>query len=127
MTELAQICEREGWYTGDYSEISDNFFDNSVLNFTDEHKEQIVCLQRIFAFCVETQTMPEIKDLNYNNLPKFIHTIPCERSATGGCLLMRYEIRQKLKPASPITGIQLSAPAERKLYSLPWIRPKRSW
>jgi hypothetical protein len=44
-----------------------------VLNFTDEHKEQIVCLQRIFAFCVETQTMPEVKDLNYNNLPKFIH------------------------------------------------------
>lgn len=73
MTELAQICEREGWYTGNYSEISDNFFDNSVLNFTDEHKEQIVCLQRIFAFCVETQTMPEVKDLNYNNLPKFIH------------------------------------------------------
>lgn len=73
MTELAQICEREGWYTGDYSEISDNFFDNSVLTFTDEHKEQIVCLQRVFAFCVETQTMPEVKDLTYATLPKFIH------------------------------------------------------
>jgi anaerobic magnesium-protoporphyrin IX monomethyl ester cyclase len=73
MTELAQICEREGWYTGDYSEISDNFFDNSVLSFTDEHKEQIVCLQRVFAFCVETQTMPEVKDLTYATLPKFIH------------------------------------------------------
>jgi histone acetyltransferase (RNA polymerase elongator complex component) len=73
MTELAILCEQKGWYTGDYSEIHDNFFDGSLLNFTEEHKEQIVCLQRIFAFCVEMQVMPAIKDLTYTNLPKFIH------------------------------------------------------
>lgn len=73
-TGLAEICEREGYYTGDYSEIGDNFFDKSVLNFTDEHKEQIEVLQRIFAFCVEMQVMPTVEDLSWKRLPKFIHT-----------------------------------------------------
>ena len=73
MTELAQYCEKEGIYTGDYSELGDNFFDKSVLNFTELHKEQIACLQRIFAFCVEMQVMPEVDDLAWDRLPKFIH------------------------------------------------------
>ena len=72
-TELAIMCEKEGYYTGDYSEIKDNFFEGSVLNFTDEHKEQIACLQRMFDFCVEMQAMPDIKDLTWKSFPKFIH------------------------------------------------------
>jgi radical SAM superfamily enzyme YgiQ (UPF0313 family) len=71
--ELSKMCERTGLYTGDYSEIGDNFFDKSVLNLTDEHKEQLACLQKIFAFCVETQTMPEISDLTTEMLPRFIN------------------------------------------------------
>ncbi len=74
-TGLAEICEREGYYTGDYGEIGDNFFDKSVLNFTDEHKEQIEVLQKIFAFCCEMQVMPKIEDLSWERLPKFIHTV----------------------------------------------------
>jgi radical SAM superfamily enzyme YgiQ (UPF0313 family) len=73
-TELAIYCEKEGIYLGDYSEIGDNFFDKSVLNIDDEHKEQVACLQRIFAFCVEMQVMPKVEDLNWERLPKFIHT-----------------------------------------------------
>lgn len=72
-TPLANYCEKEGIYNGDYSEISDNFFDKSVLNLTDEHKEQVACLQRIFAFCVEMQVMPTVEDLTWERLPKFIH------------------------------------------------------
>ena len=72
-TELGDWCKKEGLYLGDYSEISDSFFDKSVLNIPEEHKEQIVCLQRIFAFCVEMQIMPEIRDLTYETLPMFIH------------------------------------------------------
>jgi len=75
MTDLAIICEQEGYYTGDYSEIGDNFFDESVLNFPPKQKEQIACLQRIFAFCVEMQVMPQISDLTWERLPKFIHNI----------------------------------------------------
>lgn len=72
-TELAKYCEKEGIYTGNYSEIGDNFFDKSVLNLTELHKEQVACLQRIFAFCVEMQVMPTVEDLAWERLPKFIH------------------------------------------------------
>ena len=72
-TPLAKYCEKEGLYTGNYSEIGDTFFDKSVLNFDDVHKEQIACLQRIFAFCVEMQVMPTVEDLTWERLPKFIH------------------------------------------------------
>jgi anaerobic magnesium-protoporphyrin IX monomethyl ester cyclase len=72
-TALGDWCKKEGLYSGDYSEISDSFFDKSVLNITEEHKEQVVCLQRIFAFCTEMQVMPKISDLTYKELPMFIH------------------------------------------------------
>jgi anaerobic magnesium-protoporphyrin IX monomethyl ester cyclase len=72
-TALADYCEKERLYGGDYSEIADNFFEGSVLNLTDEHKEQVACLQRIFAFAVEMQVMPTIADLTWKRLPKFVH------------------------------------------------------
>jgi anaerobic magnesium-protoporphyrin IX monomethyl ester cyclase len=72
-TMLGDKCKKNGWYLGDYSEISDSFFDTSVLEFTPEHKEQIECLQRIFAFSVEMQVLPSVKDLTYRTMPKFIH------------------------------------------------------
>jgi anaerobic magnesium-protoporphyrin IX monomethyl ester cyclase len=72
-TELGEWCKKEGYYTGDYSEISDSFFDKSVLNITEEHKERVVCLQRVFAFCTEMQVMPKISDLTYEAIPMFIH------------------------------------------------------
>jgi len=72
-TPLADFCEKEGYSDGDYSKIGDNFFDESVLNLTDEHKMQVACLQRIFAFAVEMQVMPEISDLTWERLPKFVH------------------------------------------------------
>jgi len=44
-----------------------------VLEFDDKQKEQIYCLQKIFALCVEIQVMPELEDLTRESLPKFIH------------------------------------------------------
>jgi radical SAM superfamily enzyme YgiQ (UPF0313 family) len=72
-TELAKYCEKEKIYTGDYSEIGDNFFDKSVLNISDKQKEQVAVLQRVFAFCVEMQVMPKVEDLSWERLPKFVH------------------------------------------------------
>jgi len=74
-TELANLCVKEGYYKGDFSEIGDNFFDKSVLEITEEHKEQVAVLQRIFAFCVEMQVMPKIEDLTWERLPKFVHEV----------------------------------------------------
>jgi anaerobic magnesium-protoporphyrin IX monomethyl ester cyclase len=74
-TELGDYCLKEGIYTGDYSELSDSFFEKSVLNFTEEHKEQLVCLQRSFALCVEAQYLPAVNELTYENFPKLVHKI----------------------------------------------------
>ncbi len=74
-TELANLCVEKGWYKGDFSEIGDNFFDQSVLDISEEHKEQVACLQRIFAFCTEMQVMPEVRDLTWERLPKFVHEV----------------------------------------------------
>jgi radical SAM superfamily enzyme YgiQ (UPF0313 family) len=74
-TELGDQCRKDGSYTGDFSEISDSFFDESVLNFSDEYKEQLVCLQRVFALCTEVGYLPEVKELTYENFPKLIHKI----------------------------------------------------
>ena len=74
-TKLGDYCKEHGWYSGDYSDLADNFFDKTVLNFPEEYKEQIVCLQRIFALCAETQYLPNAKELTFENFPKLIHKI----------------------------------------------------
>lgn len=74
-TELGERCKAEGWYSGDYSEITDCFFDTSVLNFTPEYIEQLECLQKIFALCVETEAMPEVSELTREQFPKLVHRI----------------------------------------------------
>jgi radical SAM superfamily enzyme YgiQ (UPF0313 family) len=74
-TELGDRCKKEGWYTGDYSEISDSFFDTSVLNFSPGYIEQLEVLQKVFALAVETETMPEIKELTHQGFPKLVHRL----------------------------------------------------
>lgn len=72
-TDLGDRCKEEGWYTGDYSDITDCFFDKSILNFDEQYKEQTYVLQKIFALAVESQTMPRIEELTVANMPQFIH------------------------------------------------------
>jgi anaerobic magnesium-protoporphyrin IX monomethyl ester cyclase len=74
-TDLGDMCKTTGLYSGDYSEISDSFFDTSYLNFEPEHKEQLEILQKVFALCVEMEYLPNEKELTYANLPKLIHKI----------------------------------------------------
>lgn len=74
-TVLGDMCKAEGWYKGDYSEISDSFFDKSVLEFDDLHKEQVVALQRVFALCVEHQYLPQIDELRIANIGNLTHKI----------------------------------------------------
>jgi radical SAM superfamily enzyme YgiQ (UPF0313 family) len=74
-TKLGDWCKEKGYYKGNYENITDSFFDKSVLEFSEKHKEQVYCLQKIFAFCVEMKTMPDLKDLTVENLPKLIHKV----------------------------------------------------
>jgi len=72
-TVLGDMCKAEGWYKGDYSDITDSFFDQSVLEFDADYKEQTYVLQKVFALCVETGYMPKVDELRIPNLPKLIH------------------------------------------------------
>lgn len=72
-TALGDECKDRGWYDGDYSDITDCFFDKSVLKFSEEYKEQTFVLQKIFALAVEAQLMPKIEELNTATMPDFIH------------------------------------------------------
>lgn len=74
-TRLGDQCISEGWYKGDYSDISDSFFDTSYLQIDSLYKEQLEILQKIFAFCVSYKYLPIPDELTYKNLPKLIHKI----------------------------------------------------
>lgn len=74
-TELGNYCKNTGLYSGDYSDISDSFFDTTVLNFTELYKEQVEVLQKIFALCVMCNYLPKETELTYKEFPKLIHKI----------------------------------------------------
>jgi radical SAM superfamily enzyme YgiQ (UPF0313 family) len=74
-TELGDMCKTKGIYKGDYSEITDCFFDGSVLEFDPLYKEQLQCLQKIFALSVETGVMPHVKELTHANFQNLVHRI----------------------------------------------------
>jgi radical SAM superfamily enzyme YgiQ (UPF0313 family) len=52
-TKLGEFCKKEGFYTGDFNDIGNNFFDSSRLNFSQEYKNQLSNLQKLFAVAVE--------------------------------------------------------------------------
>lgn len=72
-TVLGDRCKQEGWYTGDYSEITPSFFDTSWLNISPEYKEQLEVLQKIFALCVEAEYVPYVHELTKSNLPRLVY------------------------------------------------------
>jgi radical SAM superfamily enzyme YgiQ (UPF0313 family) len=74
-TDLGEQCVKEGYFDGDYSKISDSFFDASILNFSDKRKEQTYYLQKVFALAVETQCMPEVSELTQERFPGLVHRL----------------------------------------------------
>jgi len=52
-TQLGELCKTKGYYAGDFSDLGDNFFDSSKLNFSQEYKNQLSNLQKLFAVAVE--------------------------------------------------------------------------
>ena len=52
-TKLGEFCKKEGFYTGDFHDLENNFFDSSKLNFSKNYKNQLANLQKLFATAVE--------------------------------------------------------------------------
>ena len=52
-TELGELCKTKGYYKGDFSDLGDNFFDSSKLDFPEKYRNQLSNLQKLFAVAVE--------------------------------------------------------------------------
>jgi len=52
-TSLGEFSRREGIYKGDFNDLRPSFFDSSSLNFTEDYKNQLANLQKLFAIFVE--------------------------------------------------------------------------
>jgi radical SAM superfamily enzyme YgiQ (UPF0313 family) len=74
-TVLGDLCKEKGWYKGNYENITDSFFAESVLEFPKEQKEQQYILWSVFDLCVRYGYLPKPEELTYKALPKLIHTI----------------------------------------------------
>lgn len=73
------MCVKEGWFDGDYSRISDSFFDKSVLNFPELYTEQTYYLQKCFDLCVQAQYLPKPGELTADEFPGLVHRIGRKR------------------------------------------------
>jgi radical SAM superfamily enzyme YgiQ (UPF0313 family) len=54
-TRLGQRCVDDSLYTGDFSDLADNFFDGSPLNIP--HRNELANLQKLFAYAVANPEM----------------------------------------------------------------------
>ena len=50
-TELGEYCVSNNLYVGNNEDVADSFFKNTVLNYPEDRKREIVELQKIFALC----------------------------------------------------------------------------
>lgn len=67
-TELGERCVKTLLYTGDFSDLNNNFFDYSVLNI--KNKNEIAVLQKLFAIAVKNP------DLYYSGILESMLKLP---------------------------------------------------
>jgi len=74
-TKLGEFCREQEYYTGDYSDLSSNFFEASKLNYPEKYKNQLSHLQKLFAIFVE---YPELHRLGLSqamiDIPNTVET-----------------------------------------------------
>jgi len=61
-TKLGERSKAEGIYTGDFSDLGNNFFDSSPLNIP--HKNEVAILQKLFAIVVKDPSIYNSGELN---------------------------------------------------------------
>jgi anaerobic magnesium-protoporphyrin IX monomethyl ester cyclase len=74
-TVLGDMCVEKGWYKGKYEDITDSFFDHSVLDISEEYREQSYYLQKCFALCVKVKEIPKPEELTAERFPSLIHRL----------------------------------------------------
>lgn len=74
-TVLGDLCIQNGWYKGDYEDITDSFFDHSVLDISPLYREQSYYLQKVFALCVKVKELPKPEELTAERFPGLVHRL----------------------------------------------------
>lgn len=78
-TELGEYCVNNNLYVGNNEDVADSFFKNSVLDYPDERKREIVELQKIFTLCSHIpngwEYAEQIVKNNNNNLKEHLYSV----------------------------------------------------
>jgi radical SAM superfamily enzyme YgiQ (UPF0313 family) len=78
-TELGEYCVNNNLYSGNNEDVDASFFTNTVLNYSEERKREIVELQKIFALCTHIpegwKYAKEIIKHNNNNLKEHLYSV----------------------------------------------------
>ena len=78
-TELGEYCVNNNLYDGNNEDVDESFFTNTVLNYSEERKREIVELQKIFALCAHIpngwEYAEQIIKHNNNNLKEHLYSV----------------------------------------------------
>lgn len=78
-TELGEYCVNNGLYNGNNEDVDKSFFTNTVLNYSEERKKEIVELQKIFANCAHIpngwEYARQIIKEGKNNLKEHLYSV----------------------------------------------------
>lgn len=78
-TELGEYCVNNGLYNGNNEDVDKSFFTNTVLNYSEERKREIVELQKIFANCAHIpngwEYARQIIKEGKNNLKEHLYSV----------------------------------------------------
>jgi radical SAM superfamily enzyme YgiQ (UPF0313 family) len=78
-TELGEYCVQNGLYEGNNEDVEDSFFKDTVLNYPEERRREIVELQKIFALCAHIpngwEYAKQIIKENKDNLKEHLYSV----------------------------------------------------
>ena len=78
-TELGEYCVNNNLYSGNNEDVDASFFTNTVLNYPEERKREIVELQKIFALCSHIpngwEYAEQIIKHNNDNLKEHLYSV----------------------------------------------------
>jgi anaerobic magnesium-protoporphyrin IX monomethyl ester cyclase len=78
-TELGEYCVNNHLYDGNNEDVDESFFTNTVLNYSEDRKKEILELQKIFALCAHIpegwKYAEQIIKHNNNNLKEHLYSV----------------------------------------------------
>jgi hypothetical protein len=78
-TELGEYCVNNNLYGGSNDDFSDTFFNKTVLNYSEERKDEILKMQKLFSICSHIpegwKYAEQIIKYNNDNLKEHLYSV----------------------------------------------------